>query len=68
MKCTVGGLSYMCSKKCEQKETCRSERKPENSAFTGNLTVSSAQSPSNLNRVIVGIPTPVRRRYLKLLL
>ena len=48
MKCTVGGLSYMCSKKCEQKETCRLEREPENSAFLGSLTILSARSPTHL--------------------
>ena len=48
MKCTVGGLSYACNKKCEQKETCRSEREPENSVFPGNLSVSSFWSPAHL--------------------
>ena len=47
MKCTAGGLSDVCSKKCEQKETCRLEREPENSAFLGNLTASSARSPAH---------------------
>ena len=48
MKCTVVGLSYMCSKKYEQKETYRSEREPEKFAFPGNLTVSSAWLPAHL--------------------
>ena len=37
MNCIAGGLSYVCSKKGEQKEMCRSERESENSAFPGNL-------------------------------
>jgi hypothetical protein len=48
MKCIVGGLSYVCSKKCEQKETCRSERELENFVFPSNLIVSSTQSPAHL--------------------
>ena len=37
MKCTVDEISYVCSKKYEQKETCRSERESENFTFPGNL-------------------------------
>jgi hypothetical protein len=32
MKCTAGELPYVCSKKYDQKKTCKSEREPENSA------------------------------------
>ena len=42
MKCTAGGLSYVCRKKCEQKEMYRLERELENSAFPGSLIISSA--------------------------
>jgi hypothetical protein len=48
MKCIAGELSYMCSKKCEQKETCRSEREAENSTFLDNLTVLFPWSPAHL--------------------
>ena len=47
MKCTTGIFSYVYSKECEQKETCRLERELENFAFSSNLTVSSAQSPAH---------------------
>jgi len=68
MKCIVDGLSYVCSKKCDLKETCRSEREPENSTFPGNMNrlVHPVACPlGNLNCVVVASSHASSQRVFK---